>query len=94
MLINFLIFLKPVILFLIIVVFLLISIAFFVVLERHVMGYIHRRTGPNNVGFFGLLQALADGIKLLIKESIFPRSSNFFIFLLAPVLTFTLAVAN
>jgi NADH-quinone oxidoreductase subunit H len=94
MLYNILLFIKPLILFLIIVVFLLISIAFFVILERHVMGYIHRRTGPNNVGFFGLLQAVADGLKLLVKESIFPRSSNFLIFLIAPVLTFTLTISN
>jgi NADH:ubiquinone oxidoreductase subunit H len=94
MLYQIILYIKPLILFLIIVVFLLVAVAFFTILERHIMGYIHKRTGPNNVGFFGLFQAFADGLKLLVKESIFPRSSNFLIFLIAPVLTFTLTISN
>jgi NADH-quinone oxidoreductase subunit H len=57
------------------------------------MGAIQRRRGPNVVGFWGLLQPLADGIKLVLKEPIFPRKSNKNLFILAPVITFVLAIS-
>jgi NADH-quinone oxidoreductase subunit H len=56
------------------------------------MGSIQRRRGPNVVGVYGILQPLADGLKLLIKETILPSSSNKFLFLLAPMLTFFLSL--
>lgn len=73
---------------------LLISIAYFTLIERQILSHIQRRMGPNIVGFYGLLQPLADGIKLLLKESVFPRSSNLAIFIFAPIFTFTLALAG
>ncbi len=73
---------------------LLISVAYFTLLERHVIGSMQRRQGPNIVGAYGLLQPITDGVKLLLKESVLPRSSNFIIFFLAPVFTFALAVAS
>jgi NADH-quinone oxidoreductase subunit H len=77
-----------------IVVPLLIAVAYFTLVERKVMGKIQKRTGPNVVGAYGLLQPLADGLKLLLKETILPRSSNVALFLIAPVLTFTLALVG
>lgn len=71
---------------------LLLSVAFFTVAERKIMGAIQRRRGPNVIGFIGLLQAIADGLKLLVKETILPSNSNIGIFLLAPVLSFLLSV--
>lgn len=56
------------------------------------MGSIHRRKGPNVIGFLGLLQPLADGLKLFVKETIFPSNSSILIFLLAPILTFVLSL--
>lgn len=75
-----------------IVVPLLISVAYFTIAERKIMGIIQRRKGPNVIGFLGLLQPLADGLKLFIKETIFPSNSNIVIFLIAPTLTFILSL--
>lgn len=77
-----------------IVVPLLIAVAYFTLVERKVMGKIQKRTGPNVVGAYGLLQPLADGLKLLLKETVLPRRSNVALFLIAPVLTFTLALVG
>ena len=52
------------------------------------MGSIQRRRGPNVIGFLGLLQPLADGLKLFVKETILPSNSNIHMFLLAPVISF------
>ena len=71
---------------------LLLAVAFFTVAERKIMGAIQRRRGPNVIGFLGLLQAIADGLKLLVKETILPSNSNIGIFLLAPVLSFILSI--
>jgi|TARA_B110000261_G_scaffold164681_1_gene216185 NADH-quinone oxidoreductase subunit H len=75
-----------------IVVPLLISVAYFTIAERKFMGSIQRRRGPNVIGFVGLLQPLADGLKLFVKETILPSNSNVYVFLLAPVLTFVLSL--
>lgn len=71
---------------------LLISVAYFTIAERKLMGSIQRRRGPNVIGFLGLLQPLADGLKLFVKETILPSNSNLYMFLLAPVLSFILAL--
>lgn len=71
---------------------LLIGVAYFTLAERQIMSAIQRRRGPNVVGAFGILQPLADGLKLLTKESVLPSSANPFVFLLAPVLTFMLSL--
>lgn len=75
-----------------IVVPLLISVAYFTIAERKIMGAIQRRRGPNVVGFIGLLQPLADGLKLFAKETTLPSSANTSIFLLAPSLSFVLSL--
>ena len=72
---------------------LLLAVAFFTLYERTILASLQRRQGPNVVGFYGLFQALADGLKLFVKESIIPQSANSFIFLLSPVFTFALAVS-
>jgi NADH-quinone oxidoreductase subunit H len=71
---------------------LLISVAYFTLAERKIMGAIQRRKGPNVVGFLGLLQPLADGLKLFVKETILPSNANIFLFILAPILTFLLSL--
>nr|YP_001648571.1 NADH dehydrogenase subunit 1 [Ptilocaulis walpersi]ABW83892.1 NADH dehydrogenase subunit 1 [Ptilocaulis walpersi] len=71
---------------------LLISIAYLTLAERKVLGYIQCRKGPNVVGIYGLLQPLADGLKLFIKEIIIPNHANFFIYIIAPIFSFTLAL--
>ena len=73
------------------VVPLLLAVAFFTLYERHVLAALQRRQGPNTIGYFGIFQALADGLKLFIKESIFPKSANTFIFIVSPLFTFGLA---
>lgn len=75
-----------------IVIPLLISVAYFTIAERKIMGAIQRRKGPNVVGFIGLLQPFADGLKLFAKETVLPTNANTFIFLLAPSLSFTLSL--
>lgn len=73
---------------------LLIAVAFFTVAERKIMGIIQRRRGPNVIGYAGLLQALADGLKLFVKETILPSNSNLVIFLFAPILCFLLSLVG
>ena len=79
---------------LIIVIPVLIAVAYFTLAERKIMGSIQRRKGPNVIGFLGLLQPLADGLKLLVKETILPSNSNFVLFFLAPILAFSLSLLN
>jgi NADH-quinone oxidoreductase subunit H len=79
---------------LIIIVPLLISVAYFTLAERKILGMIHRRRGPNVVGVFGLLQPLSDGFKLLVKEIVLPSSANKNLFLLAPIITFLISLVG
>ncbi len=79
---------------LIIVVPLLIAVAYFTLAERKILGAIQRRRGPNVVGAFGLLQPLADGLKLLLKEVIIPSNANQIIFIFSPILTFTISLVT
>jgi len=70
----------------------LVSVALAVWLDRRVWGAVQKRKGPNVVGPFGLLQTVADALKYIFKEIIIPASSNKVIFILAPVVTMTLAL--
>lgn len=78
--------------FLAIVVPVLISVAYLTLAERKIMGAMQQRSGPNVVGFFGLLQPLADGLKLLLKETVIPTNANTFSFVFAPILTLFLSL--
>ena len=77
---------------LIIIVPLLLSVAYFTLAERKILGAIQRRRGPNVVGVYGLLQPLSDGFKLFVKETVIPSSSNKFIFIISPILTFVISL--
>lgn len=88
----FLIILNVVLKSLALIVPLLVAVAYLTLLERKVMASMQQRRGPNVVGLFGLLQPLADGLKLLVKETILPSSANTVIFIMAPIVTFLLAL--
>lgn len=73
---------------------LLVSIAYLTIAERKLLGSIQRRKGPNVVGFLGLLQPFSDGLKLFSKETILPKDSNVYLFILAPLITFILSLVG
>ena len=77
---------------LILIITVLIGVAYFTLAERKILGSIQRRKGPDVVGFLGILQPLADGLKLFIKETIIPSNANTFLFILAPLITFILSL--
>lgn len=73
---------------------LLISIAYFTLAERKILSSIQRRKGPNVIGTFGLLQPLADGLKLFVKETVLPSNCDVVLFIFAPILTFFLSLLS
>ena len=80
--------------YLIIIVPILLNVALLTLLERKIMGYTQRRQGPIRTGFLGILQPLADGLKLLIKEPIVPINANYLMYIAAPILTLLLSLIN
>lgn len=72
---------------------LMLAVAMVIYVDRKVLGAIMLRRGPNVVGPFGLLQSFADGLKVFLQETIIPSASNKVLFLLAPIITFTVALA-
>jgi NADH-quinone oxidoreductase subunit H len=87
MLVTLIYFLKA----LITTVYVLLMVAFYTILERKIIAYMQRRRGPNIVGPFGLLQAIADALKLLVKQTLYPNSVNVLIFIAGPMVTFVLS---
>ena len=77
---------------LLIVLPVLIAVAYLTLAERKVMGSMQQRKGPNVIGFLGLLQPLADGLKLLLKETVVPTNANSFGFIFAPIITLLLSL--
>ena len=79
---------------LIIIVFLLVSVAFFTLAERKVLGTVQPKKDPNVAGLYGLLPPLADGLKLFVKEFVLPSSANTLLFIFAPILTFIVSLVG
>ena len=77
----------PILEVLVLVVPTLLTVAYLTVAERKTMSSMQRRLGPNIVGYFGLLQAFADALKLIIKEYVAPTQANLVLFFLGPVIT-------
>lgn len=78
----------------ILVLGILITVAYFTLAERKILGVVQYRRGPNVIGIYGLLQPLADGLKLFIKEPLLPSASDKIIFIIAPIITFLFSLIN
>nr|YP_009379242.1 NADH dehydrogenase subunit 1 [Embiratermes neotenicus]ARQ29942.1 NADH dehydrogenase subunit 1 [Embiratermes neotenicus] len=81
-----------VVVFLLLMIFVMVGVAFLTLLERKVLGYIHIRKGPNSVGFVGIFQPFSDAIKLFISEQYFPLVSNYLIYYFSPIFGFFLSL--
>ena len=77
-----------------VIVIMLVNIPIFTLFERKILRYIQSRKGPNKVRFMGLLQPISDGIKLILKNFIYPETNNSFFFLFFPMLGFLLMLIN
>nr|AVN68065.1 NADH dehydrogenase subunit 1 [Polyzosteria viridissima] len=80
------------VIFVLLVIFVMVGVAFLTLLERSVLGYIHIRKGPNKVGFLGILQPFSDAIKLFTKEQTFPFLSNYLCYYFAPIFSLFLSL--
>jgi len=78
--------------FVLILIPVLISVAYLTLAERKVLGYTQTRKGPNIVGIYGLLQPLADGLKLFSKEMIIPNHVSLFLYFFSPILALSLSI--
>nr|QDP18066.1 NADH dehydrogenase subunit 1 [Phymateus morbillosus] len=78
--------------FFMLIIFVLISVAFLILFERKLLGYIHIRKGPNSVGFIGILQPFSDALKLLTKEQSVPLVSNYFLYYLSPIFSLMISL--
>uniref|UniRef100_UPI0030036CDB NADH dehydrogenase subunit 1 n=1 Tax=Theopropus sinecus TaxID=2908872 RepID=UPI0030036CDB len=77
---------------LILIIFIMIGVAFFTLLERKVLGYIHLRKGPNSIGFVGILQPFSDAVKLFCKEHMNPLVSNYLLYYICPIFSLFLSL--